>query len=56
VVDDDRTLVWICCRRPGVAYGRWSVSGSPNYVTDADIDAAMLHTARVLRVGAGTGQ
>ena len=51
VVDDNRHLVWIACPRPSAAYGRWSVSGSPTYITDREIDAAMEHTARVLREG-----
>lgn len=53
VVDDDRLLVWIAVPRPSAAFGRWSVSGSPNYITDKEIDAAMGYTARVLRIGIG---
>lgn len=51
VVDDNRLLVWICVPRPNGSYGRWSVSGSAAYITDREIDAAMLHTAVVLREG-----
>lgn len=56
VVDDDRFLVWIAVPRPSPAFGRWSVSGSPSYITDNEIDAAMSYTAEVLRVGDGNGQ
>lgn len=52
VIDDDRQLVWMAVSRPSAHYGRWSVSGSPAYITDREIDAAMGYTARVLRVGA----
>lgn len=51
VVDDDRSLVWIAVQRRSPAYGRWSVSGSPTFITDQDIDGALAYTAKVLRVG-----
>lgn len=51
VVDDNRHLVWIAVPRPNANIGRWSVSGSPTYITDKEIDAAMSYTARVLREG-----
>lgn len=56
VVDDERFLVWTAVPRSAPAFGRWSVSGSPSYITDKEIDAAMGYTARVLRVGDGSWQ
>jgi hypothetical protein len=55
VVDDDRSLVWIAVQRRSPAYGRWSVSGSPSFVTDHEVDGALAYTAQVLRVGDGSG-
>ncbi len=52
VVDDDRHLVWIATPRPSrPESGRWTVSGSPSRITDKEITAALLYTARVLREG-----
>lgn len=56
VVDDDRGLVWIAVRRRSPTFNRWSVSGSANFVADDEIDGALAYTAKVLRVGDGSGQ
>jgi hypothetical protein len=56
VVDDDRHLVWIAVPRPSGHYPRWSVSGAQTFISDPEIDAALLYTAQVLRVGYGRGR
>lgn len=51
VVDDDRGLVWIALPARYSWQGRWSVSGSPTFITDHEINGALAYTARVLRFG-----
>lgn len=54
VIDDNRHLVWTATPPPSrPESGRWTVSGSPSRITDRQVDAALLHTAVVLRHGYG---